>query len=74
VNFFQHPFSGEADKLAKASLSCAFPEHNFHGIDLPYRLSSWSLDDPQNACLWKDAAGDLQAWAVLVFRKDMQTS
>ncbi len=38
---------------------------NLHVTDLPYRLSSGALDDPENACLWFDDQGRLAAWAVL---------
>jgi len=36
-------------------------------VDLPYRLASWALDDPQNVGLWVDGGGRLVAWAVLQF-------
>lgn len=32
---------------------------------LPYRLSSWALDDPANNALCEDEHGELLAWAVL---------
>jgi ribosomal protein S18 acetylase RimI-like enzyme len=34
-------------------------------LDLPYRLSSWALDDPENTCLWFEADGALVGWVVL---------
>jgi ribosomal protein S18 acetylase RimI-like enzyme len=55
----------DTDKLVMASLAAAFSGDNLHVIDLPYRLSSWALDDPQNTCLWHDQDGQLVAWAVL---------
>jgi len=33
--------------------------------NLPYRLSSWALDDPENVRLWSNVDGRLLAWAVL---------
>ena len=48
----QKVFAGEADLRAMAALVAAFPERNLHVIDLPYRLSSWALDDPANIGLW----------------------
>ena len=48
-----------------AALVRAFPASNLHIADLPYRLSSWALDDPENAALWADAEGRLLAWAVM---------
>ncbi len=41
------------------------PAENLHVIDLPYRLSSWALSDPNNARLWFDETGVLRAWSVL---------
>ncbi len=58
-------FSGEADLLAMMALARAFPADNLHVADLPYRLSSWALDDPGNVGLWVGASGQLLAWAVL---------
>lgn len=56
-------YTGEADKQAMIELVYAHPAGNLRVVDLPYRLSSWALDDPQNARLWFDAAGRLAAWA-----------
>lgn len=36
-----------------------------HVLDLPWRLTSWALDDPGNGGLWFDDGGQLAAWAVL---------
>jgi len=41
-----------------------FGDH-MHVIDLPYRFSSWSLDDPANTRLWFLPSGELAGWAVL---------
>jgi ribosomal protein S18 acetylase RimI-like enzyme len=43
----------------------AFPAEHTHVADLPYRLSSWAFDYPENVGLWVDAEGKLAAWAVL---------
>lgn len=48
-----------------ADLARQFSENNLHVIDLPYRLSSWALDDPDNVRLWFGENGQLVAWAVL---------
>ena len=48
-----------------SALARAFPAAHLHVIDLPYRFSSWALDDPENAGLWLDDAGQLRAWAVM---------
>lgn len=56
---------GGTDHHALIALARAFPATNLHIVDLPYRLSSWALDDPANAGLWFDAEGRLSAWAVM---------
>jgi ribosomal protein S18 acetylase RimI-like enzyme len=48
-----------------SALACRFPAGSLSVFDLPYRLSSWALDDPDNACLWFDEDRQLVAWAVL---------
>ena len=47
------------------ALAHACPTDNLHVVDLPYRLSSWALDDPDNVGLWANAEGQLLAWAVV---------
>ena len=42
-----------------------FPEENLNVVDLPYRFSSWALDDPLNVRLWFDAGQHMVSWAVL---------
>ncbi len=58
-------YSGEADKKRMASLAQAFPANHLHTVDLPYRLSSWGLDTPENTRLWETEKGELMGWAVL---------
>ena len=41
------------------------PENHLHVIDLPYRLSSWAFDHPENIRLWFDQKQRLVAWAAL---------
>lgn len=65
MSFTRHVFSGELDMQAMMALSAAFPADNLHIADLPYRFSSWALDDPGNVSLWVDAEGRLLAWAVM---------
>ncbi len=50
----------DALKLADAS-ALSIP----HVADWPYRLSSWALDDPLNARVWRDASKRLLGWAAL---------
>ncbi len=54
-----------ADLAAMSALAWQTFAHNLHVLDLPYRLSSWALDEAQNTRLWFDDAGNLAAWAVL---------
>ena len=61
----QREFSNETDKRAMAALVRDFPANNLHVVDLPYRLSSWAFDFPENIGLWVNADGQLLAWAVM---------
>ena len=61
----QRSYSGKADKQAMAALVYAFPTDNLNVADLPYRLSSWAFDAPENIRLWFDAGNHLIAWAIL---------
>lgn len=58
-------YTGPADQTAMAALAHAHSADNLHVVDLPYRFSSWAFDDPANAALWVNAAGELAAWAVM---------
>ena len=66
----QCSFSGENDLRAMESLAHDFRAANLHVTDLPYRLCSWALDDPENIRLWNDETGRLLAWAVLQIPQD----
>ena len=59
------PYTGDPDLHSMSALANAFPTHNLHVTDLPYRFSSWALDYPNNIALWVDAGGTLLGWAVL---------
>ena len=65
MQLIQRAYAGEADKQAMAAMVRAHPGGNYHIADLPYRLSSWALGDPQNVGLWVDLHGRLRAWAVM---------
>lgn len=65
MNVQQRGFSGAADVRAMGALARAFPTDNLHVVDLPYRFSSWAMDDLENVGLWTDAEGQLVAWAVM---------
>lgn len=58
-------FNGPSDLPVMAGLVHRFPAANLHVADLPWRLTSWALDDPGNVALWVDEQGDLLAWAVM---------
>jgi ribosomal protein S18 acetylase RimI-like enzyme len=62
---FPRTFQDETDKQQMSALVHQFPADNFHVADLPYRLSSWAFDDPDNVRLWFDDEEQLVAWAVL---------
>jgi len=47
------------------ALARQFSAEALHSIDLPYRLSSWAVEDPENVALWFDDDGRLGAWAVI---------
>jgi len=48
----QRRFGGAADIQAMTALARASAADNLHVVDLPYRFSSWALDDPANVGLW----------------------
>jgi len=65
MKIIERSLEQESDKYQMANLAKAFPDDNFHSIDLPYRLSSWALDDPENVRLWFTEDSTLIAWAVM---------
>ncbi|MBN2005671.1 MAG: GNAT family N-acetyltransferase [Anaerolineae bacterium] len=65
MQLHQRDFSGEADKQAMIALARACRTGALHGVDLPYRLSSWALDEPSNVALWFNFENHLVAWVVL---------
>ena len=50
---------------AMLALAQTHLETHVHAIDLPWRLSSWALDDRESIGLWADPLGKLHAWAVV---------
>jgi mycothiol synthase len=61
----QRHLLAEQDKYLMSALAHQSPENNLHVIDLPYRLSSWAFDNPENVGLWFDENEQLVAWAAL---------
>jgi len=62
---YQRTYLNETDKQLMLNLVYLSPETNLHVVDLPYRLSSWALDYPENTQLWFDDKNELIAWAIL---------
>lgn len=58
-------FDPRTDIVSMIALAALHPQENLRIIDLPYRLSSWALDDPQNACLWLGDDSKLVGWVVM---------
>ncbi len=65
MEIIERNYSNNSDLQAMAELVRKFPAENIHVVDLPYRLSSWSFDYPENIRLWTDENNQLLAWAVL---------
>lgn len=61
----QHKSPSQSDQHLMSILAHRFRAHHLHVVDLPYRFSSWALDDPDNVRLWFDEAQQLVAWATL---------
>jgi mycothiol synthase len=61
----QRKFTGASDQNKIIDLCRRASAETLHVIDLPYRLSSWALDDPGNVGLWEDEYGQLVAWAIM---------
>jgi len=56
----------ESEVLAMMAVSSLSREGNLHVCDLPYRLSSPALDNPDNVGLWfASTTGALLGWAVM---------
>src|SRR5690349_10480238 len=64
-NFQKRAYRGVADRDRMLGLVYTFSDAHLNVVDLPYRLSSWALDVPENVCLWEDEAGGLAAWAMV---------
>ena len=65
MTIVQRHFSNETDKYLMSALANQFSAECLHVTDLPYRLSSWAFDNPDNTGLWFDEKQQLVAWAVL---------
>ncbi|MBP7692568.1 MAG: GNAT family N-acetyltransferase [Anaerolineales bacterium] len=65
LRFSSRPCRREADLPAVLGLVAAHPAGQRHVADLPYRLASWALDDPDNGRCWHTAGDALAGFAVL---------
>ncbi len=65
MKIHQYQVPGEADTQAMIALAHINPADNVRVLDLPYRLCSWALDNPDNVRLWVDTNGRLLAWAAM---------
>lgn len=65
MSFHLSRYVGESDWQQMSRVAHTAPDANLHLMDLPYRLSSWGLDVPENVGLWTDNTGQMAAWAVL---------
>jgi hypothetical protein len=61
----QRQYLGEVDLRRMTTLAKAYRAHNLHVVDLPYRLSSWAVDYPENIGLWVGNDGELIGWAIM---------
>lgn len=59
------PYHGAKDGERMLALVRDHPANHVHVVDLPYRLCSWALNNPDTTGLWEDENGRLLAWAVL---------
>ncbi len=65
MSFAMCPFAGETDLRHMLALAHERPEDQVHLVDLPYRLSAWALDYPEDIGVWEDDTGRIAAWVVL---------
>jgi ribosomal protein S18 acetylase RimI-like enzyme len=65
MNISPRHYLGVNDQPPMIDLACQSWADTLHVIDLPYRLSSWALDDPANVNLWVDEGHQLAAWAIM---------
>ena len=60
-------YQDESDKVLMIAIARQYPADHLRVFDLPYRLSSWALNDPENVHLWFEPGGSLLGWAALQF-------
>jgi len=66
VDRFRLPaYKGPVDLPAMAALARQESAETLHIVDLPYRFSSWAMDNPDGIGLWVDERDTLVGWAVM---------
>ncbi len=60
----RHPFRGEADVPRILDLIGSMPLTSRHVIDLPWRLSSPTINEGRDAAFWKDSNGQVIGFAA----------
>ena len=65
MKIIKRNYIGEPDKLIMIQLAQQLRQETLHVTDLPYRLSSWALDQPANIALWVSEDSQVMAWAVM---------
>ena len=58
------PWQSAEDTNAIYALAALLPEEAIAAAALPYQLSSWAMDDPNNLLLWTTPDGELMAFAL----------
>jgi ribosomal protein S18 acetylase RimI-like enzyme len=65
MEIMNRSYQSKADQALMMALARQHPAEHLRVLDLPYRFSSWALDDPENAHLWFDSGGSLLGWVVM---------
>jgi mycothiol synthase len=65
MQIISHGFTGENDLRAMEALARQTRPDNLHVTDLPWRFTSWAMENPERIRLWFDESGRLVAWLVL---------
>jgi GNAT superfamily N-acetyltransferase len=62
--YHYHPWQHADDTIAILALAALLPDETISATALPYQLSSWALDDPDNLALWTTPDDALMAFAL----------
>jgi ribosomal protein S18 acetylase RimI-like enzyme len=64
LDYHVRPWQSDEDTSAIYALAALLPDEAIASAALPYQLSSWALDDPNNLMLWTTPDGALMAFAL----------